>query len=127
MMADKKLKILIVDDNVQMRTLLRITLTRQTDYQLFEADNGIDGLRIVKEALPDIVIADVMMPGEMNGVDLCRHIKESEYKSCYVVLLSGKGRQSDIDMGMQAGADMYRVKPFSPIELLEIVKAFQEK
>ena len=126
-MTDKKLKILIVDDNVQMRTLLRITFTRQTDYQLLEAENGVDGLKIVCDELPDVVITDVMMPGELNGLDLCRRIKASEHKFCYVVLLSGKGQQSDIDSGMQAGADVYRVKPFSPIELVDIVKEFQQK
>ncbi|MEY2666422.1 MAG: hypothetical protein RLZZ384_593 [Pseudomonadota bacterium] len=125
-MTDKKLKILIVDDNVQMRTLLRITFTRQTDYQLLEAENGVDGLKIVCDEQPDVVITDVMMPGELNGLDLCRKIKASEHKSCYVVLLSGKGQQSDIDSGMQAGADVYRVKPFSPIELIDIVKDFQK-
>ncbi len=99
-MTDKKLKILIVDDNVQMRTLLRITFTRQTNYQLIEAENGVDGLRMVKEERPDIVVTDVMMPCDLNALDLCRQIKSSEYKSCYVVLLSEKGQQEDIDRGM---------------------------
>jgi DNA-binding response OmpR family regulator len=111
-MTDKKLKILIVDDNVQLRTLLRITFTRQTDYQLLEAENGVEGLKLALDERP-------------NGLDLCRKIKASEHKSCFVVLLSGKGQQSDIDSGMQAGADVYRVKPFSPIELIDIVKEFQ--
>ena len=124
-MTDKKLKILIVDDNVQLRTLLRITFTRQTDYQLLEAENGVEGLKLALDERPDVVITDVMMPGELNGLDLCRKIKASEHQSCFVVLLSGKGQQSDI--GMQAGADVYRVKPFSPIELIDIVKEFQIK
>ena len=126
-MTDKKLKILIVDDNVQLRTLLRITFTRQTDYQLLEAENGVEGLKLALDERPDVVITDVMMPGELNGLDLCRKIKASDHQSCFVVLLSGKGQQSDIDSGMQAGADVYRVKPFSPIELIDIVKEFQIK
>jgi response regulator RpfG family c-di-GMP phosphodiesterase len=65
-MTDKKLKILIVDDNVQLQTLLRITFTRQTDYQLLEAENGVEGLKLALDERPDVVITDVMMLGKLN-------------------------------------------------------------
>ena len=86
-MTDKKLKILIVDDNVQLQTLLRITFTRQTDYQLLEAENGVEGLKLALDERPDVVITDLMMLGKLNGLDLCRKIKTSEHKYCFVVLL----------------------------------------
>ncbi len=67
------------------------------------------------------------MQGEIDGLRLCEQIKKS-VNSCYVILLSGKAQrkaqQSDIDLGMQAGADVYKVKPFSPVELLTIVNNF---
>ncbi len=117
------MKILIVDDNVQMRSLLQITFATHPDYQVFQAKNGAEALEIASRESPDIIFLDVMMPGGLDGLDVCRVIKSSD-TSCFVVLLTAKGQQSDIELGLAAGADMYLTKPFSPIALLETVENF---
>ncbi len=116
------MKILIVDDNVQMRNLLRITFSSNPTYELFQAQSGIEALDLVHSEKPDIVFLDIMMPGEIDGLGVCEHIKSSEYKSCFVVLLSAKGQKTDIERGLAIGADMYLTKPFSPLALVEIVE-----
>jgi DNA-binding response OmpR family regulator len=120
-MNDKKIKLLLVDDNTQLRDLIRLTFKRFPEFEIFEATNGLDGLKQFEEQRPDIVLSDVMMQGDIDGLALCRQIKASSHP-CRVILLSGKAQQSDIDMGIQAGADIYKVKPFSPMEIIDVVK-----
>jgi DNA-binding response OmpR family regulator len=119
-MSADKLKILIVDDNTRIRDLISMTFKLKPEFDIYEATNGEDGRNRFNELHPDIVFADVMMPGEIDGLSLCQQIKASDHP-CHVVLLSGKGQQSDIDLGIEAGADIYKVKPFSPMELIDIV------
>jgi DNA-binding response OmpR family regulator len=122
-----KIKILIVDDNHQMRHILRLTFARHGNYDILEATQGAQAIDIVNEELPDIVFLDIMMPGEMNGLDVCQRIKfmqKTHY--CFVVLLSAKTAQEDINSGLNAGADMYLIKPFSPLKLIEIVEKFNQ-
>ncbi len=122
-MIDKNIKLLVVDDNTQIRDLIRLSFKRQPKVEVFEAISGSQGLEQFQTLYPDIVLSDVMMPGEIDGLSLCKQIKASNHP-CPVILISGKGQQSDIDLGMQAGADMYKVKPFSPSELINIVEKF---
>lgn len=119
------MKILIVDDNLQMRNLLRMTFASNPQYQLFQAQNGNEALEIVRNEKPDIIFLDVMMPGELDGLAVCKIIKASEFKACFVVLLSAKGQKSDIESGLESGADKYLTKPFSPMALLEMVENFK--
>lgn len=120
------MKILIVDDNLQMRNLLRITFSANSQYQLFQAQNGTEALALIRQENPHIVFLDVMMPGEIDGLGVCQFIKTTEeYKSCYVVLLSAKGQKDDIQLGLDMGADKYLTKPFSPIALIEIVESLK--
>jgi two-component system phosphate regulon response regulator PhoB len=120
-MMKKNVKLLVVDDNTQIRNLIRMSFKRQLNIEVFEAENGLDGFKQFQTINPDIVLSDVMMPGEIDGIRLCEQIKASDH-SCRVVLMSGKGQQSDIDLGLQAGADYYKVKPFSPVDLIDIVQ-----
>ena len=122
-MAEQKIKLLVVEDNKIIRNLIRMTFIREPEIEVFEAENGADGFKLFQELHPDIVLSDIMMPGEMDGLSLCREIKASN-NPCYVILVSGNGQQNDIDLGMQAGADLYKVKPIRPTELISIVKAF---
>lgn len=116
-----KTKILVVDDNLQMRNLLRITFSTYPEYELFQAQNGQEAIDLIEKHYPKIVFLDVMMPGELNGLDVCRFIKNSpNLQSTFVVLLSAKGQKQDIADGMEAGADKYITKPFSPLALIEI-------
>ncbi len=118
---DRRIKILIVDDNAQMRQLLKLTFGFDK-YQLFEADNANKAISLVISELPDIVLLDIMMPGDCNGLDVCEFIKSSSFDAMRVILLSAKSQKNDIEAGMQAGADAYITKPFSPLELLELVE-----
>jgi DNA-binding response OmpR family regulator len=117
-----KTKILVVDDNAQMRNLLRITFSSYAQYTLLQAQNAQEAIDLIKAESPEIIFLDVMMPGDMNGLDVCKFVKSSdEFKSIFITLLSAKGQKDDIATGMEAGADKYLTKPFSPMALLDIV------
>lgn len=117
-----KKRILIVDDQGELRKLVRMTL-EFGDYELHEAEDGDRALELIKVVKPDVVILDVMMPGEVDGYQVCEQIKSNgETASPYVILLTARGQKSDLEKGEKAGADAYLVKPFSPLELIETVK-----
>lgn len=117
-----KIKILVVDDNAQMRNLLRITFSAYPQYAFFQAQNGQEAIDMIKAEHPDIIFLDVMMPGEIDGLDVCKFVKSSEeFKSSFVALLSAKGQKEDISEGMKSGADKYITKPFSPMALIDVV------
>lgn len=114
-------QILIVDDQDDLRKLLRLTL-EAPDYELHEAENGVNALDQLARLRPDLVVLDVMMPGGMDGIEVCETIKHrTETKHIKVLLLSAKGQRSDLERGRNAGADGYLVKPFSPLELIQTV------
>lgn len=117
----KQKNLLIVDDNRELRELVRLTL-EYSDYALHEAENADEALQIIKAISPVVILLDIMMPGEMDGLDLCRLIKShSKMKAIRVIMLSAKGQQSDLKFGGEAGADAYFVKPFSPMSLLDSI------
>lgn len=117
-------KVLIVDDNAGLRKLIRLTL-KTAGFQLLEAENGDDALRMTKSHLPDFVLLDVMMPGSMDGYQVCSAIKnDPSLRHVWVFILSARAQQADLDAGRQAGADHYLVKPFSPVELLKLVQSY---
>ncbi|MDD5214954.1 MAG: response regulator [Methylococcales bacterium] len=117
-----KIKILVVDDNAQMRNLLRLTFSAYPQYIFLQAQSGQEAIDIIKAEHPTIIFLDIMMPGDIDGLDVCAFVKSAEeFKSSVVVLLSAKGQKQDIAAGMQAGADKYISKPFSPIALLDVV------
>jgi two-component system, OmpR family, phosphate regulon response regulator PhoB len=123
-----KTKILLVDDNAQMRNLLRITFSSYSEYELFQAQSGKEAVDLIDTHHPEILFLDVMMPGELDGLDVCRYVKSSpELQSTFVVLLSAKGQKQDIASGMEAGADKYLTKPFSPLALIEIASQVNRK
>lgn len=114
-------KLLIVDDNPEVRNLLRLTLSFG-DYSIHEASNGIDALMLIREWRPDIVLLDIMMPGEKDGLQVCREVKnDEEIKDTYIAMLTARGQKLDMQEGTNAGADAYLIKPFSPIELNKMI------
>jgi CheY-like chemotaxis protein len=118
----KKQSILIVDDQGELRKLVRMTLDYD-NYELHEAGNGQHALALVKALQPDLVILDVMMPGDIDGYQVCEKLKQGQNKKVpYVLLLTARGQKSDIEVGERVGADHYLVKPFSPLELIDNVK-----
>ena len=115
-------KILIVEDQPDIRKLIRMTLEFE-DYEIHEAADGAFGLRMASAVGPDLVLLDVMMPGELDGLQVCQRIKsDPKLAGLKVVLLTARGQARDRDAGQLAGADDYLVKPFSPLQLIETIE-----
>lgn len=119
------MKVLLVDDQSHVRRLLHYTLYR-LKHKLFMAEDGESALTVCRRVKPDIVILDVMLPGGIDGLQVCRTIKAEAAYPLMVIFVSARSQQSDIDAGYAAGGDAYIVKPFSPIELARQVQAFTE-
>jgi two-component system, OmpR family, alkaline phosphatase synthesis response regulator PhoP len=115
------LKLLIVDDESHIRSLIEQTLEELEDngVDFFTAENGEQALEIIKAENPQLVFLDVMMP-KMNGMEVCRRVKkELNMEDVYIVLLTAKGQELDRIKGQEVGADVYITKPFSPEALLK--------
>lgn len=117
-----KTKILVVDDDEISRELLRIAFHSHTDWEVFEAADALEAINSIKTVKPDIIILDIMMPGDKDGLDVCDFVKLSpEFKSTFVVLLTAKDKKTDVYRGMETRANMYLTKPFSPKGIVDIV------
>lgn len=115
-------KILIVDDQLQIRELVEVTL-RTGEYEVLQADSGEKAVEIAKSEKPDLIIMDIMMPGEFDGLEATRILKnDPETKEIFVLILTAKGQQFDRKKGTEAGADDYFSKPFSPLDLIKKVE-----
>lgn len=115
-------RVLIVEDQADIRKLIRMTLEFES-YEIHEASDGAFGLRMASAVRPDLVLLDVMMPGEMDGLQVCQAIKSNPaLASVKVVLLTARGQSRDREAGKQAGADEYLVKPFSPLQLMDTIE-----
>ncbi|MDD4920871.1 MAG: two-component regulator propeller domain-containing protein [Bacteroidales bacterium] len=109
--AETGLKVLIVEDNKELRTFIRESLS--DSYVVFEAENGIKALEIVEKDSVDIIISDILMP-EMDGLELCNKLKsDPAYSHLPLILLSAKTDTSSKIDGLNKGADVYMDKPFS--------------
>ncbi len=118
------LTVLIVDDEPNIRFLLEQTLEELEDeygITLLTAENGRDGLEMIQEHRPELVLLDIMMPF-MSGLEVCEAIrKDPVLKDMTVIMLTAKGQVNDKEHGIQAGADAYLTKPFQPSMILEKV------
>ncbi len=113
-------KILIVDDEVHLRTLLHQTLEDLEDegVELHTATNGEEALAAIESMQPNLVFLDVMMP-KLSGFDVCERVKKTlGLTNVYIVLLTAKGQEFDRQRGIDVGADLYMTKPFDPDALL---------
>lgn len=118
-------KLLIVDDQGELRRMLRIALG-YGKYQMFEAEDGSEAVSIARKETPDVVLLDVMMPGELDGFDVCRTLKsDPAFGNPFVILVTALGNPEKAALGRQAGADAYVVKPFRISRLIEIVEQRQ--
>ncbi len=116
-------RILIVEDQPDICKLIRMTL-EFGDFEIHEANDGETGLNMARAIKPAIMLLDVMMPGLLDGYQVCTRIKQDPaLQSIQVVMLTARGQASDMAAGEAAGADAYLVKPFSPLELIERVEA----
>lgn len=115
-------KILVVEDNPDILELVAYNLEAQ-GYEVTRAMTGENGLSQASRVQPDLVVLDVMLPG-INGLDVCRKLKQSEAtRSLPVILLTAKSEDADIISGLEIGADDYITKPFSPKVLIARVRA----
>ncbi len=113
-------KILIVDDEAHIRSLIEQTLEELEDegVEFLTAENGEQALEIIQAENPQLVFLDVMMP-KMNGMEVCRCVKkELMLEKIYIVLLTAKGQELDRLKGQEVGADVYMTKPFDPEVIL---------
>lgn len=116
-------RILIVDDQPDIRKLIRLTLQHLDDLEVHEADNGGDGWRLAQDLRPDLMLLDVMMPGELDGYQVCAKVKADPILAgqTKVILLTARAQRDDQEQGRLAGADAYLTKAFSPLKLLDLI------
>lgn len=120
-----KSKVLLVDDEPNILLSLDL-LMRKEGHEVFIARNGIEALEILEVQVPDLVLLDIMMP-DVDGYQICRYIRATErLKHARVLFLSAKGKESDIRIGLEMGADAYMTKPFSTRTLGMKVKELLE-
>ncbi len=120
-MAHKK-RILLIEDEEDIAALIKLQ-AEVSGYKLHVEVDGINGYRAVEREKPDLVILDLMLPGE-NGLDVCRKIKSHpDLKMIPVLILTAKSEELDIMLGLELGADDYVAKPFSPKVLFSRIKA----
>jgi two-component system, OmpR family, phosphate regulon response regulator PhoB len=116
------MKILIVEDQPDLRKLMRMTLEQDT-HEVHDAVDADAGWQAVLDLQPDLALLDIMMPGQIDGLELCRRIRaDVRTHAMKVVLVTARGHRNDMVAGLDAGADDYLLKPFSPLRLLEIVE-----
>jgi two-component system phosphate regulon response regulator PhoB len=114
--------LLIVDDQADIRKLIRMTLEFE-GYTLIEAQDGAEALRLANSSRPELMLLDVMMPGEFDGFQVCEQVKrDPALAGTRIVMLTARGQQSDLERGRKAGADAYLTKPFSPLELIDTIE-----
>ena len=115
--------IVIIEDDSAIRSILSITLKGAGFAIVKEAETGDEGLRLVKELKPSLVLLDLMLPG-IDGFTVCKKIRESaETASTPVIMLTARSEEEDIVRGLECGADDYITKPFSRQVLLARIRA----
>jgi two-component system alkaline phosphatase synthesis response regulator PhoP len=120
-MVQKK-RILLIEDEEDIAALIKLQ-AEIAGYKLHVEVDGINGYRAIEREKPDLVILDIMLPGE-NGLDVCRKMKnQGDLKNIPIIILSAKGDELDVVLGLELGADDYVPKPFSPKVLFSRIKA----
>jgi len=117
----RKGRILVVEDQADLRKLVSLTLRTQ-GHELTEAASVDEALAALAAGVPDVVLLDVMLPGDADGFDLCRHIKtDDRLRRVKVVVMTASDQAEQRQRAIEAGADHYVAKPFSPRHLRELV------
>jgi two-component system phosphate regulon response regulator PhoB len=117
----QKATILVVDDEEDILELVSYNLQKE-GYQVLAAETGEEALHTAREDLPELIVLDLMLPG-LDGLEVCKILKNSpDTKHIPIIMLTAKGSESDVVVGLELGADDYITKPFSPRILLARVK-----
>ena len=118
----QKTKIVLIEDEEDIAALIQL----QADiagYKLFVATDGLNGYELVEKELPNVILLDLMLPGQ-SGLDVCRRLKMNPaLRHIPIVMISAKSEETDIVLGLELGADDYVTKPFSPRILFSRIKA----
>lgn len=112
-------KILVVEDEVPIRKLIVFNLQR-SNYEVIEAGDGKEAIRLVHDQSPALVLLDLMLP-DMDGFEICTKLRES-HPALPIVIVSARGQDMEKIMGLELGADDYIVKPFNPLELVARIR-----
>ena len=112
--------VVVIEDDAHIADLVALYLD-QAGFRVYQAVNGADGLRTVTERTPKLVILDVGLPGELDGRDVCRELRQRS--TTPIIMLTARGEEFDRVLGLELGADDYVTKPFSLRELVARVKA----
>ncbi len=116
-------KILLIEDEAEIRELIKLALEAAGYTTIYEADNGEDGLGLARSRQPDLILLDLMLPG-MDGLTVCRKLKiAEETRNIPIVILSAKSEESDVVLGLEMGAGDYITKPFNRKILAARVRA----
>ncbi len=119
-------KILIIEDDSSAARLIGYAFEHE-GHEVLSASNGLQGMVMVREKRPDVIILDVMLPG-LDGFEVCNRLKSDERTAHIpIVMLSAKGQDVDVETGKKVGADEYIVKPIDPDELLSRIEKFITK
>lgn len=120
--AEKPKHILIVDDEPSLRALVRVNL-EVDGFEVSEAVDGVDAMKMLEGMRPDLVLLDIMMPGK-DGIEVLEDLAaDSELSTIPVILLTAKGEQEDLEKGAALGARGHITKPFDPEQMVRTVKA----
>jgi CheY-like chemotaxis protein len=118
------MKILTIDDQNDIRRLIRMTLEFD-GHDTIEATSAVNGIELARSKKPDLILLDVLMP-DMDGIEVCRLLKSDPItKKIPVIMLSGSDNVNIIESCTNNGAALYVKKPFNPIELLNLIQKFE--
>lgn len=107
-------KIVIIEDDAHIRSLICDTIEDISNLEIYQTDNGEEGIEIIKKEKPDLVYLDIALPGK-DGYYVLEHIRSlKEFRKVIIFLLTAKGQESDRIKGLKLGANLYISKPFDP-------------
>ena len=117
-------KILIAEDSGTMRALIASTLESMGPFEIVEAANGFEALRLLPREKVDLIITDINMP-DINGLELISYVRNNPaYNQVPLIIISTEGSEKDREKGLSLGANEYLVKPFNPAQLIKLVSTY---
>ncbi len=121
MSEERKKRILIVDDEVFIAETVKFAL-EHAGYECLVAADGIEAVRMTREANPDLILLDIMLP-KLNGFKVCRLLKfDEKFKHIAIIMMTARTQEKDRTLGMETGADEYMTKPFEMETMLRLVR-----